>query len=568
MGKLNRIIRAKENKEEIEAQYQKALADTGSTFTDTLRGVSYERALEIMARRDYSFYVVYVHHGLYVHGEHTEYICNVLQDVEEGKEKRVMIWLPPRHSKSMTVSETFPSYFVGRNTERRVIEVSYGDRLAKRFGRLNKAKVKEFGMPVFGVTLSEWGVGSTSSNDWQVATIKEGKLIQQRGGMLSTGIGGSITGEGADLLLIDDPIKNREEAYSAVYRDKIWEEWKNTLRTRLQPGGSIIIILTRWHEDDLAGRLLNPKYRESENDKEEWKIISMPAVCDSENDLLNRKIGQTLWPGYGFDEEWAEQTKNDVGSKTWSSLYQQKPSATEGDLIKRNWWGIYNHNAPPEFIEIIQSWDCAYEEKDNLKGSYTVCTTWGRGFLGYYLLDVYRKQIEYPELIKQMKALYSKWNPSVVIIEYKASGKSAFQSLKLESEIPLLKDNPHKSKIVRLEIVSPLIESGRVFLPDMAPWLFDYIEELSMFPNGEYDDQVDSTSQGLKYFQTRAGKFIATSEDYEQIEGDEESDIVEIEGIRMNKESLPAELVDIDPSTITRDDLQRAILAERYGIAR
>lgn len=532
------------------------------------KDINLKRKWEILAKNDYSFYVEYVHRGMYQHGAHTLYICNILEKIEKGELDRVVFTLPPRHSKSMTVSETFPSWFIGKNSERRVIEVSYSDRLAKRFGRLNKQKIKEFGEDIFGISMPEWGTGTQSSTDWNVAKKNEDGAIEIcRGGMISSGIGGSITGEGAHLLLIDDPIKNREEAYSLTYRNKIWEEWKNTLLTRLMPGGAVIIILTRWHEDDLVGRILNPKYYEgTEKDEDRWTIVSLPAECDIDDDLIGREKGEYLWPEYGFDKAWADKTKIDVGNRTWTSLYQQRPTALEGGLIKRHWWKEYKANNPPPFVEIIQSWDCAYEEFDNLKGSFTVCTTWGRTERNrYYLLDVYRKQIEYPELIKQMKALYSKWNPNAVIVEYKASGKSAFQALRSQTSIPLLKELPHKSKLVRLEIVSPLIEAGLVYLPDLAPWLFDYIEELATFP-GQYDDQVDSTSQALKYFQTRTSRGIVTSDEYEaEEELLEEREVINIEGLILNKEALPDSLAEAEVESITREELHRAILDERYG---
>jgi predicted phage terminase large subunit-like protein len=557
MAKLRRRQKAEEQVEE-KAQIQK-----DPIFMLPKDKIPLDRQWELLAKNDYAFYVEYVHHRLYKHGVHTRYICSVLEQVERGEIDRLIITLPPRHSKSMTVSETFPSWFIGRDPSRRVIEVSYGDRLAKRFGRLNKAKIKEFGPKVFGVSLPEWGTGTQSSTDWGV----EG----HRGGMLCAGIGGSITGEGAHLLLIDDPIKNREEAYSAVYREKIWEEWKNTLLTRLMPGGVVIIILTRWHEDDLVGRILSPKYNEGgEEDIKRWKIISLPAECEEEEDVIGRKKGDFLWPEYGFDKKWAAKTKRDVGSKTWNSLYQQRPTAVEGEYVKRYWWKEYNAKHPPEFIEIVQSWDCAYEEEANLRGSYTVCTTWGRTSTAYYLLDVYRKKIEFPELIRMMKSLYAKYEPSAVVVEYKASGKSAFQALRRQTAIPLIKDNPHKSKLVRLEIVSPMIEAGLVYLPDLAPWLYDYIEELSAFPGGENDDQVDSTSQALKHFQSHAGKHMVTSDEYEDLEEEKkqiEDNVINIEGLIIAKDQLPEELMDIDPTKITKEDLQRAVMAERYGIS-
>ena len=261
---------------------------------------------KVLAKVDYEYYLEYVHRGLYKHAKHTKLIANKLENVEKGNCKRLMILLPPRHSKSMTVSETFPSYFIGRNPNRRVILVSYGDSLARKFGRVNRNKLEEYGEEIFGINLSK---DNSSVTNWGI----EG----YRGGMISAGIGGPITGEGADLLIIDDPIKNRKEADSKTYRDMVWDEWQNTLYTRLQPDGAVIIILTRWHEDDLAGRLLNSDYGEVED----WDIIRLPAIAE-ENDLLGRAVGEPLWPENGFDEEWAKATKTAVGSRTWASLYQ------------------------------------------------------------------------------------------------------------------------------------------------------------------------------------------------------------------------------------------------------
>ncbi|HOO13212.1 MAG TPA: terminase family protein, partial [Bacillota bacterium] len=242
--------------------------------------------------------------------------------MEAGEILRLMIYLPPRHGKSMTVTETFPSYFIGRKPERRVIETSYGDSLAQRFGKFNRQKVQEYGQELFGISISK---EKASMTDWDIAG--------HRGGMISAGIGAGITGQGADLLLIDDPIKNKEEAESETYRNKVWDEWQNTLRTRLHPGAAVIIILTRWHEDDLAGRLLNPEYGEVED----WTILSLPAIAE-ENDLLGRELGEPLWPEHGYDATWAEATKNAVGSMTWNALYQQRPAPAEGAMIKRHWW--------------------------------------------------------------------------------------------------------------------------------------------------------------------------------------------------------------------------------------
>lgn len=434
----------------------------------------------VLAKHDYEFYLEYVHHGAYQHARHTQLIASKLMQVEAGEIDRLMIFLPPRHSKSMTVSETFPSYFIGRNPDRRVILASYGDSLARRFGRSNKSKLQEFGQEIFGLALDR---SNASVTDWSI----EGK----RGGMKSVGIGGGITGEGADLLIIDDPVKNRLEADSATYRDRVWDEWQNTLRTRLHPGGAIIVILTRWHEDDLAGRLLNPEY----GSMEKWDIINLPYQAEAE-DLLGREIGEPLWPSNGFDLDWAEATKAAVGSRTWASLYQQRPAPAEGNIIHRNWFQFYNQ-APENFTEVIQSWDCSFKETES--GSYVVGQVWGRKGADKYLLDQVRARMDFSSTLQAIRTLSAKWpRARAKLIEDKANGPAIINTLRREIAgiVPQL---PQGSKEARLQAVAPDIEAGNVYLPapHLAAWVHDYIEELVAFPSAATDDQVDATSQAL-----------------------------------------------------------------------
>lgn len=444
---------------------------------------------KILAKVDYEYYLEYVHKGLYKHARHTKLICNKLKEVEEGKIRRLMIFLPPRHSKSMTVSETFPSFYIGKNLNRRVILVSYGDSLARKFGRANRNKLEEYGEEIFGIRLSK---DNSSVTNWGI----EG----YRGGMISAGIGGPITGEGADLLIIDDPIKNRKEANSKTYRDMVWDEWQNTLYTRLQPDGAVIIILTRWHEDDLAGRLLNPDYGEVED----WDIIRLPAIAE-ENDLLGREIGEPLWPEYGFDREWAETTKIAVGSQTWASLYQQRPAPAEGNIVNREWWQFYKE-LPNEFDEVIQSWDCSFKETED--GSYVVGQVWGRKGANKYLIDQVRARMGFTKTLRAIKNMTIKYPEArLKLIEDKANGPAIISTLRQEISgiVPV---NPRGSKEERAAAISPEIEAGNVYLPSpsKAPWINDYIEEWAAFPFGENDDQVDATTQALDRLSLRPAR--------------------------------------------------------------
>lgn len=429
------------------------------------------------AKDEYEFYLEHVHRGRYQLARHTIHIARMLERVERGEVKRLMIFMPPRHSKSMTVSETFPSYFIGKNPERRVIAVAYGDHLAKKYGRLNRQKLMEYGADIFGVTLSS---ESFAANNWS--------LDGHSGGMLSAGIGGPLTGAGADLLLIDDPLKNRQEAESPAYREMIWSEWQNTLLTRLQPGGAVIIVNTRWHQDDLCGRLL-------EQEGDQWTVIRLPAEAEDPDDPLGRQIGEPLWPEFGFDEAWLENTKRSVGSLAWASLYQQRPSPPEGNIYKRSWIRFYRE-LPSRMDEMLQSWDMAF--KDTKTSDYVVGQVWGRSGADRYLIDQVRGRMEFPATISAVHSLSAKWPVPLKLVEDKANGTPVLQALK--KEIPgLVGVTPDGSKESRAQAVSPTWEAGNVWLPhpSIAPWIHDFIEELVSFPYGKHDDQVDAMAYAL-----------------------------------------------------------------------
>lgn len=377
----------------------------------------------------------------------------------------------------MTVSETFPSYFLGKQPTRKVIAVSYGDSLARKFGRLNRQKIEEFGLALWGIQVSQ---ENASMTNWTIAG--------HPGGMISAGIGGPITGEGADLLIIDDPIKNRKEADSETYRNMVWDEWQNTLVTRLSPNGAVIILLTRWHEDDLPGRL------RKNNPDERWEIVSLPAVAEEE-DLLGRDAGEPLWPKHGFDKQWCDKTKTAVGSQGWTALYQQRPSPAEGETLKRNWWKFYRQI--PDFDEVIQSWDMTF--KDKRDSDFVVGQVWGRRGADKYLLDQVRGRMNFPAALQAVRTLTAKWPQATAkLVEDKANGPAVIDTLKhqISGLIPV---EPQGGKVARAQAVSPQVEAGNIYLPDpsIAPWVHDFIEECAAFPNGANDDQVDAMSQAL-----------------------------------------------------------------------
>ncbi len=436
-------------------------------------------------------------------------ICEKLNKIATGETKRLVILLPPRHSKSMTVTETFPSFFIGNNPHKRIIAVSYSSSLAKSFGRANKEKLWEFGEPLFGVKIPH---DAASAIDWG--------LTGSRGGMLSTGIGGGITGRGADCLILDDPIKNRQEAESKVYRERLWHEWQNTLIPRLQPNGAVIIILTRWHEDDLVGRLL-------ETEPENWDVLALPAEAE-EKDVLGRKPGDPLWPEFGFDREWIKTRKEEVGSQAWNALYQQRPAPASGEIFQRHFWrfwcypqqkgklkeitfgtskgyvSIEGEPAPDDFEQVIQSWDMSF--KDGVEGSYVVGQVWGRKGANRYLLDQLRAKLTFTETLRAVEELSAKWPEAhAKLVEDRANGPAVINTLK-ERISGLIAVNPQGGKEVRSYAVSPQVESGNVYLPHPvnSPWVWDFIEETVTFPHGASDDQVDAMTQALNWMKAQA----------------------------------------------------------------
>jgi len=442
----------------------------------------------------------------------------------------------------MTVTETFPSYFIGRNPDRRVIATSYGDSLARKFGRLNRQKVDDFGADVFGLAVSK---GSASITNWTVdKRNSKNEWETRRGGMISTGIQGTMTGEGADLFIVDDPVKNRREADSETYQEMVWSEYQSTIQTRLQPKGSIIIIVTRWNERDLVGRIL-------EQERDQWEVLSLAAVCeepgkDEPPDPLGRNIGQSLWPQSGYNEEWADKKKISVGGRVWASLYQQRPTSAEGSIFKRSYWKFYREL--PEVLHKIQTWDTGAKEKQDSDPS--ACLTAAACKNGYYLIDRLKRKMEYPEIILQMKLQWAKHNISEaplerLVVEDASTGQSAIPSLRMETALPVFGWTP-KGKILQANSVSPLLEAGKVFLPvdDKGvplPWAAEMIEECAKFPNAKHDEDVDILCMALLHLRLYNRDLIHTSDEAEDDLGEQLVQTVDQRGNVVHAEPMGTE---------------------------
>lgn len=402
---------------------------------------------------------------------HLQAIYSKLDDIVAGRINRLMIFMPPRHGKTESVTVRFPAWMIERDPAFRFILAAYNFSLSSKFSRKIQRIVKARGIPLEREAVEDWET-------------------KDEGGVRAVGVGSGVTGHGANGILIDDPVKSREEAYSATYRDKVWDWYRDDLYTRLEPNGFIILIMTRWHHDDLAGRILA-----DDTVKHEWTVLKLAALAE-ENDPLGRMEGEALCPAR-YDESQLLSIKN-VMKSDFESLYQQNPTAVAGEIFKREWWKYYK--VAPQFTRIIQSWDTAF--KDKTQNDPSCCHTWGETDTGYYLIDRWNDRVTFPDLKKVAVQQYDKHHPSVVIIEDKVSGQSLIQELKRKTSIPVLPIKADKDKIARANAVTPLVESGRVFLPENAPWVIDYVDQMAIFPAGAHDEDPDVTSQALTYMST------------------------------------------------------------------
>jgi predicted phage terminase large subunit-like protein len=385
-----------------------------------------------------------------------------------------MVSMPPQHGKSLLISNYFPAWILGNWPSTKIILSSYEATYAAFWGGKARDTLNN-SASLFGNVIR--GGQSAATGFWET----------NAGGYMATaGIGGPITGKGADWFIIDDPVKNAEEAASETIQAKHWEWYHSTALSRLQPKGKMILLMTRWNQNDLAGQII-------QNEKG-WKVINLPAICDGDNDPLGRKIGDALFPErYNIDE--LLRKKKDTPAYWWEAMYQGRPSPREGGMIKRSWWKYYT--ALPQVLRYVWSWDTAVKETQT--ADYSVGELWAECKDGFYLVDIVRARMAYPELKRAIIAAYNAIPASAIIVEDKSSGQQIIQELKKETRLPIVDFKTDKDKVMRLNLVSPLIESGRAFIPENKPFVFDFVEECASFPTGTHDDQVDSMTQFLLY---------------------------------------------------------------------
>ena len=433
-----------------------------------------------LCRRVYSDYVEYVHEGRWIKGKAVSYICDKVQEfIEEDTGHAfdiLVLSIPPQHGKSMTITETLPSWYLGKFPTKRIIEASYSEDFAQLFGRRNLRKIEQFGRELFNIEKGN------------IANNTEFELSNGIGGMISRGILSGVTGRPADLMIIDDPVKNRQEADSKTYRDRVWAEWNDSFKSRLSFGAKVIIIQTRWHEDDFAGRII----------KNEKHVTVINLKCEADNnDPLGRNPGEALCPEIGKGNEWLKDFKSTFttkeGSRTWNALYQGSPTPDDGNIFKRKWFKYYEKL--PILPYMLISVDATFKDKED--NDFVSIQVWGKRNSDFYLIDRVKEHFGFTETLNVIRQLRNKYNKcSAVLIEDKANGSAIVEVLQREFSgiIPI---NPEGGKIARANAVSPSFESGNVYFPKNKQWLYDYETELVSFPNAEHDDDVDCTTQAV-----------------------------------------------------------------------
>jgi len=449
-----------------------------------------EKKIQNKAKNDFLSFVKCVWPD-FIEGAHHRHVAEKFNKLARGELKRLIVNMPPRHTKSEFASYLLPSWMVGRNPKLKIIQATHTGELAIRFGRKAKHLIdSEEYKKIFITKLQE---DSKAAGRWETA---------QGGEYFAAGVGGAITGRGADLLIIDDP-HSEQDALSETKLESAYEWYTSGPRQRLQPGASIVLVMTRWSTKDLTSMLLK---NQKEVKADQWEVVEFPAIMED---------GKPMWPEYWNQDE-LEKVKATLPVAKWNAQWMQHPTSEEGAIIKREWWRKWKHDWIPKLQHVIQSYDTAFMKKET--ADYSAITTWGVFYLSedsplnLILLDALKGRYEFPELRRRALEQYKYWTPETVIIESKASGLPLTHELR-QMDIPVVNFTPSRGndKHVRVNSVAPLFESGIIWAPDQK-FSEEVIEECAAFPYGDHDDLVDSTTQAIMRF--RQGGFLPHPEDY------------------------------------------------------
>jgi len=463
-------------------------ADIRKTYKQ-LQVLHAEKQIQNRAKNDFLSFVKCMWPD-FIEGSHHRHVAEKFNKLATGELKRIIINMPPRHTKSEFASFLLPAWMVGRNPKLKIIQVTHTGELAIKFGRKAKHLIdSEEYHKIFDTRLQE---DSKAAGRWETA---------QGGEYFAAGVGGAITGRGADLLIIDDP-HSEQDAMSESALEGAYEWYTSGPRQRLQPGASIILVMTRWSTKDLTAMLLKAQ-KEVKGDQ--WTVVEFPAILDD----------KPVWPEYWNIEE-LDKVKATLPVKKWNAQFMQRPTSEEGAIIKREWWRLWKHDWIPQLEYVIQSYDTAFLKKET--ADFSAITTWGLFYpsidepLNLILLDAIKDRYEFPELRRVALQQYKYWNPEMVIVEAKSSGLPLTHELR-QMDIPVVNFTPSKGndKHVRVNTCAPVFESGMVWAPDQK-FADEVIEECAAFPFGDNDDLVDSMTQAVMRF--RQGGLIKHPEDY------------------------------------------------------
>jgi len=448
-----------------------------------------EKKIQGKAKNDFMSFVKCVWPD-FIEGAHHRVIAQKFNDLANKKINRLIVNMPPRHTKSEFASFLLPAWMVGRNPKLKIIQATHTGELAVRFGRKAKTLIdSEEYAKIFETRLRE---DSQAAGRWETA---------QGGEYFAAGVGGAITGRGADLLIIDDP-HSEQDAMSANAFDNAYEWYTSGPRQRLQPGGQIVLVMTRWSKKDLTGILLK---NQKEVKGDQWEVVEFPAIIDD----------QPVWPEYWKLDE-LEKVKVTLPVAKWNAQWMQKPTSEEGAIIKREWWQVWDKDELPYVDYVIQSYDTAFLKKET--ADYSAITTWGVFYPdsdskpNLILMDSIKERYEFPELRRVALDQYNYWKPDMVIVEQKASGTPLTHELR-QMDIPVMTFTPSRGndKHVRVNTCAPLFEAGLIWAPDRK-FAEEVVEECAAFPHGDHDDLVDSMTMAVMRF--RQGGFITHPEDY------------------------------------------------------
>ena len=430
-------------------------------------------ALEL-ARISPAGFARYASEGEWKLAKHLVYLNKQLMRLATREIKRLIVSMPPRHGKSELISKYLPAWITGA-LRQKVIFTAYSSEFAREWGVYARDLIKDYGEEVFQTKIRD---SFDHADHWETTN---------GGVMYTVGAGGSITGRGCDWLIIDDPIKNVAEANSPTERANTINWFRTTTRTRLEPNAVIIIVMTRWHDEDLVGTLLK-------DNPDRWTELKLPAIAE-EDDPIGREVGDPLWP-----ERWSLEAlmelQEDLEPHEWSSLFQQNPVLLGGNHIQVEWWR--NFDTLPPATQTIIAWDCASSIKTT--SAYSCAAVWSRVGQDFYLRDVRRARVEFPTLVEWAHELNAAYPGAVNVIEDASSGTPLIQVLRSETQYPIYPQTVHRDKMARLNGVMHLIAGGRCFIPTSAPWRKAWMDEHHRFPSTTYKDQVDTTSLALGHF--------------------------------------------------------------------